>query len=55
MKITHKKETKQIEVESRRGKPLVDKRGMVLITKGNYKHMDKISINYLEENFKEVE
>lgn len=41
-----------IKVEAKRGKPFADRFGMVKIVGGNYKHLDKISIDFLEENFK---
>ena len=54
MKITHKNKDKTIRIESKRGKACVDRHGMVNIIGGNYKHLDKLSIRYIEANFREV-
>lgn len=41
-----------IKIETKKGKPYADRFGMVKITGGNFKGLDKISLEYLENNFK---
>lgn len=51
LKAIFKENGKEICIEAKRGKPVVDKLGMVAIVKGNFKDMIKISMNVLEEQF----
>lgn len=43
----------EVKVEARKGKPVVDKRGMVAITPP-YRHCNRIDIEILKQKFEKV-
>lgn len=45
-------EVRKIRIETKRGKPVVDKLGMVQIIGGKFKDLTKISYEVLENEFK---
>jgi len=51
LKAIFKENGKEIGIEAKRGKPVVDRFNMVKIVKGSFKKMDKISLSVLEEQF----
>lgn len=54
MTLRHKKRGFEIKIESKRGKPLVQHDDTVKVISGNYKHMDTLHIDVIEEKFEVV-
>ncbi len=54
MQMQHKNKGFTIQVTSKRGQPLVNKKGLVNIEKGQYRRCDAISIEALKEKFERI-
>ncbi len=51
MEVRNKRKDIILTIESKRGEPLVNRRGFVNIIKGNYFLCDKISMDILNDHF----